>query len=140
MDIILCNEEGEFGELRMGFKVEEWGTRPKVGKGYAANVNGKWCSFLETKKGAYRGDHIHPYDQYTVLLAGFAMVVKEIDGQLVESLLHENVIHRTLEGVPHILIAVDDAILYEWWDGPYVDEPCPCLFDKYKVGRIGPRD
>jgi hypothetical protein len=124
----------------MDFDLEEWGSVPKVGKGYAANVNGKWCSFLETKKGAYRGDHIHPVDQFTVLLGGSALVVKDIDGELVESSLHHNVVHRTLKGVAHIFIAQEDTVLYEWWDGPYEDESCPGLFDKYKKGRVGPRD
>jgi hypothetical protein len=124
----------------MDFNLKEWGTTEKVGKGYAADVNGKWCSFLQTKKGAYRGDHIHTNDQYTVLLGGSAKVVKEIDGDLVEYPLHMNVVHKTPKGVPHILIALEDTILYEWWDGPFESEPCPGLFDEYKKGRAGPRD
>ena len=125
---------------KMEFNVQEWGTRPKVGKGYAADVDGKWCCFLEIKDGAYRGDHIHPYDQYTVLLGGNAMTVKEIDGEIVEYHLKENVVSKTPKGVPHINIALGDSVLYEWWDGPYEDEPCPGLFDEYKKGRVGPRD
>ncbi|MFW6108963.1 MAG: hypothetical protein ACOC6N_00790 [archaeon] len=124
----------------MDFNVEEWGTRPKVGKGFGANVNGKWCSFLETKKGAYRGDHIHPYDQYTVLLGGSAIVVTEIDDKLKEHILKENTVHKTPRGVPHILIPLEDTVLYEWWDGPYEGEPCPGVFDEYKKNRVGPRD
>jgi len=124
----------------MDFDLQEWGSSPRVGNGYAADVNGKWCSFLQTKKGAYRGDHAHPYDQYTVLLDGSALVVKEIDGELVETQLHANVVHRTIKGVPHILIALEDTVLYEWWDGPFEDESCPGLFEKYKKGRVGPQD
>ena len=124
----------------MTLDVIEWGTRPKVGKGYGADVDGKWCSFLETKKGAYRGDHTHPYDQYTVLLGGSARVVKLVDGELVEHLLRENVVHVTPKGVAHILVPDEDVVLYEWWDGPYEADPCPGVFDMYKKNRVGPRD
>ena len=98
----------------MSFKLVDWASTPKVGNGYAADINGKWCSFLETKKGAYRGNHIHPYDQYTVLLGGSAMVVKEIDGKIIEYPLTENEVHLTPQGLAHILVPLEDAILYEW--------------------------
>jgi oxalate decarboxylase/phosphoglucose isomerase-like protein (cupin superfamily) len=124
----------------MELDVKEWGSRPKIGKGYASDVNGKWCSILQTKKGAYRGDHIHPYDQYTVLLDGLAMVVKQIDGDLVEFPLTVNQVHKTPKDLPHILIALEDTVLYEWWDGPYETEPCLGTFDDYKIDRVGPRD
>jgi hypothetical protein len=124
----------------MELNLEVWGSTTKVGQGYATDVNGKWCSFLETKNGAYRGDHIHTYDQYTVLLSGSAMVVKQLDGELLEFLLHENEVHKTPKCVAHILVALDDAILYEWWQGPFEVEPCPGVFDEYKKGRVGPQD
>ncbi|MFC1803965.1 hypothetical protein ACFL0D_08390 [Thermoproteota archaeon] len=124
----------------MGFHLEEWGSTTKVGKGYATDVNGKWCGFLETKNGAYRGDHIHPYDQYTVLLGGSAVVVKQLDGELIEFPLIENEVHKTPKGVAHILVALENAILYEWWQGPLKVEPCPGIFDDYKKGRVGPQD
>ncbi len=87
----------------------------KVGTGYAIDVNGKWCSFLETRRGAYRGNHTHPYDQHTVLLGGSAMVVKKIDGQLVEYPMVEDEVHVTPKEIPHILVSLEEAILYEWW-------------------------
>jgi hypothetical protein len=124
----------------MEFNLVEWGSRPKVGKGFAADANGKWCSFLETKKGAYRGDHVHPNDQYTVLLAGSAMVVKQLDGKVIEFPLHKNEVQITPRNVAHILVALEDSILYEWWQGPFESEPCPGVFDFYKKGRVGPRD
>jgi hypothetical protein len=95
---------------------------------------------LEINDGAYRGDHIHPYDQYTVLLGGSAMIVKEIDGEITEQILEKNVLYKTPKGVPHINVSLGDAILYEWWDGPYEDKPCPGLFDEYKKDRVGPKD
>ena len=124
----------------MKFELVEWGTHPVVGKGYAADVEGKWCSFLEARKGGYRGDHIHPVDQYSVLLAGEAMVVKEIEGEQVEFPLKNNKVHVTPAGMAHILIPLTDSILYEWWDGPFIAEPCPEVFDQYKEGRVGPTD
>jgi hypothetical protein len=123
----------------MDLDVIEWGTRPGVGKGYGADVYGKWCSLLETKGGAYRGDHTHPYNQYTVLLGGSARVVKLVDGELIEHPLQENMVHTTPRGVAHILVADEDAVLYEWWDGPYEAEQCPGVFGIYKEDRVGPR-
>ena len=120
--------------------MKEWGTRPKVGVGYGADVNGKWCTYLETLKGAYRGNHIHPVDQYTVLLGGSAMVVKQIERELIEFPLQENEVHVTPKGVPHILIALENSIFYEWWQGSYEAEDCPGVFDEYAKDRVGPRD
>jgi len=122
----------------MSFKLEGWGTFPKVGTDYATDINGKWCSFLETRKGAYRGDHTHPYDQYTVLLGGSAMVVKEIDGKIVEYSMVENEVMVTPKGVPHILVPLEDSVLYEWWQGPFETEACPGVFDEYTKNRDGP--
>ena len=124
----------------MKFELVEWGTHPVVGKGFAADVDGNWCSFLQARKGGYRGDHSHPVDQFTVLLGGEAMVVKEIEGELVEIPLKPNKVHVTPAGITHILIPITDSVLYEWWDGPFIAEPCPGVFDEYKEGRVGPQD
>ena len=124
----------------MKFELNEWASFPRVGKGYAADLAGKWCSFLETKKGAYRGNHVHQYDQYTVLLAGKAIVVKNIDGKLIEYPIELNKVHLTPKGIQHILIPLEDSILYEWWDGPFESTPCPGVFEKYVKDRVGPGD
>jgi len=124
----------------MRLDLKEGGTRPKVGVGYGADVDGKWCTYLETLKGAYRGNHIHSVDQFTVLLGGSAMVVKKIGSEIVEYPLHENVVHITPKGVPHVLIALENSILYEWWQEPYEAEDCPGVFDEYTKGLVGPRD
>ena len=42
----------------------------------------------------------------------------------------ENEIHLTPKGIAHILIPLEDAILYEWWLGPFEAESCPGLFDE----------
>lgn len=39
------------------------------------------------------------------------MVVKEIDGQLIEYPMAENIVHVTPKGITHILVPLDDAIL-----------------------------
>jgi hypothetical protein len=67
-------------------------------------------------------------------------VVKQIDGELVEFPLHENEVHKTPKGVAHILVPLEDAILYEWWQGPFEAEDCPGVFDKYTKDRVGPQD
>lgn len=120
--------------------ISDWASSPKVGNAYAADVEGRWCSILETKRGAYRGNHIHNVDQYTVLLSGKAIVVNQIDGELVEYSLHKDKIHITRAGIPHILIPIEDLIAYEWWDGPFEAEPCPGVFNEYTKNRFGPRD
>ena len=122
----------------MKFEVNEWGSFPEIGNGYAADIEGRWCSFLMTKKGAYRGDHTHPVDQYSVLLAGKAMIVEEVNGKLVEYPLMKDKIHTTRAGVPHITIPLEDIVEYEWWNGPFVPEPCPGIFDEYTKTRVGP--
>lgn len=123
----------------MKFEIQEWGAFPGVGNSWAANVDGRWCSFLQILKGGYRGNHIHPHDQYSVLLAGEVMIVKEMDGELVEVMLEKDKVHLTKAGVPHITIALEDAVGYEWWNGPFEAEPCPGLFDEYSKDRIGPK-
>jgi hypothetical protein len=85
-----------------------------VGYSVAADVDSRWCSFLQTKKGAYRGNHIHPVDQLTVLLAGKAIIVKQINGKLEEHSLEIDKLHVTKSGIPHILIALEDSVAYEW--------------------------
>ena len=68
------------------------------------------------------------------------MVIKQIDGKLLEFPLHENEVHITPKDVPHILIAFENSILYEWWQGPFEAEDCPGVFDQYSKDRVGPRD
>jgi len=69
-----------------------------------------------------------------------ACAVKKIDYEIVEYPLYENEVHLTPKGVPHVLIALENSILYEWWQGPYEAEDCPGVFDEYIKGLVGPRD
>ena len=56
----------------MDFEIEEWSSTQKVGKAYGFKYQKKFHGILETKVGAYRGNHTHPVDQYTLLLRGKA--------------------------------------------------------------------
>jgi hypothetical protein len=56
----------------MEFDIKEWASTEKVGSAYSFMHHGKFHGILETKVGAYRGNHIHPFDQYTLLLKGKA--------------------------------------------------------------------
>jgi hypothetical protein len=73
-----------------------------------------------------------------LLLARATKVVKQLDGNLVEFPLYENVVHQTPNGVAYILVAFEDSFLYEWWQDPFIADPCPGVFDTYKKSRVGP--
>ncbi|MBN2335996.1 hypothetical protein JXL21_10600 [Candidatus Bathyarchaeota archaeon] len=115
----------------MPLEFREWGTSREAGKGYGGQVGGRWCSVMETRRGAYRGDHIHSVDQYTVLLDGALMIVKQVDGVLVEQRLVRDRLYVTEAGVPHVTVALEDSVSYEWWEGPSSMERCPGVFDEY---------
>jgi hypothetical protein len=68
------------------------------------------------------------------------MVVSFIDGNFVKKIMEKDQISVTEPGIPHISIALEDSISYEWWDGPYESTPCPGVFDEYKKNRVGPAD
>lgn len=44
----------------------------EAGKGYEFDDEGRNHTVLVTKANAYRGNHTHPYNQYTLLLRGKA--------------------------------------------------------------------
>ena len=98
-------------------------------------LTGSGAVSLDTERNI-QSNHTHPYDQFTVLLGGSTMVVKEIDDQLIEYPIAENIVHVTPKGITHILVPLDDAILYEWRQGPFEAEPCPGVFEEYtKTGN-----
>ena len=115
----------------MGLEFREWGTSRQAGKGYGGQVGGRWCSVMETRKCAYRGDHVHKVNQFTVLLDGALMIVKQVDGGLVEQRLDRDRIYMTKADVPHVTVALENSVSYEWWDGPSSMERCPGVFDEY---------
>jgi hypothetical protein len=112
------------------FEFNEWGTA-KAGIGYGGDINGRWCSIMETKKGHYRGNHTHPNDQYTLLLTGKIKIVKLIEGEFKETLLKQDKAYKSEAGIPHITIALEDSVSFEWWDGLSSMQACPEAFTKY---------
>jgi len=120
----------------MGLKIEKWGGFEGVGDGYGFHRNGKFFAVLETMVGSYRGNHIHPYDQHTILLEGKASYIK-FEGKRVEIPLHKGEKVTINAGIPHILNVEEDCITFEWWDGGFLSEDCVGYFEditKYKIG------
>ncbi len=114
----------------MSLEFSVWG-RGRAGNGYGGQVGDRWCSIMETQRGFTRGNHVHSVDQFTVLLSGRMKVVTYVDGEYRETMLERDRIHVTKAGVPHITVALDDSVGYEWWDGPSSMTSCEGIFDKY---------
>ncbi|MBS7630237.1 hypothetical protein KEJ47_01455 [Candidatus Bathyarchaeota archaeon] len=120
----------------MGLKIEKWGAFEGVGDGYGFHNNGKFYAVLETKVGSYRGNHIHPYDQHTILLEGKASYIK-FDGRRVYVPLCKGETVTVNAGVPHILNVEEDCLTFEWWDGEFLAEDCTGYFEDITRDRIG---
>ena len=118
--------------------MEDWGTFEGIGKGYAFTKEGKFYSVLETKKGSYRGNHIHPNKQYTILLSGKADYVLIEDGEEKTIPLLKGVTTSVDAGKSHIMVVHEDITTFEWWDGDFIAELCGDEFAKYTDGCVGP--
>ena len=124
----------------MGFEVKEWPANEEVGRAYSFVRHGKFHGVLETRAGAYRGNHVHPHDQYTLLLEGRAKyLLHEDDGRLEVDLV-EGEVFVARAGVPHILVPEEDTFTFEWWDGDFIAEDVTGLFDDVTRDRVGPKD
>ena len=123
----------------MSFEIKKWGSFEKVGQGHAFWHMGKFYAILETKVGAYRGNHIHPHDQYSLLLSGRARYV-EFDGVRRETQMKEEKVVRVKAGIPHILLPEEDITTFEWWDGEFIAEDCSGIFEDLTKGRFGTKD
>ncbi len=124
----------------MGFKIEEWASTEKVGQAYSFIHHGKFHGVLETKLGAYRGNHVHPFDQHTLLLKGKAKNILHVDGKRVEVPLEVGEVAVVEAGVPHVLLPETDIFTFEWWDGDFIADNCEGLFDDIVKGRYSPKD
>ena len=123
---------------KIGLNLDDWGTFEGIGKGYAFIKEGRFYSVLETKKGSYRGNHIHPNKQYTILLSGRADYVL-IDGEVEKTVpLVQGVTSSVDAGVPHIMVVHEDISTFEWWDGEFIAKLCNDEFTDYTKGCIGP--
>jgi hypothetical protein len=118
-------------------ETKEWGTFQPIGAGIGFHKDGRFYSILETKKGAYRGNHKHPYNQYTLLISGKGKYVK-YDGEITETPLVRGEVFRVEAGVPHVMVPEEDCLAFEWWDGDFVDQECQPVFGEYVNTRIGP--
>lgn len=122
----------------MSFEVKEWGSSEAVGKAYGFRYQGRFYGILETKAGSYRGNHVHPVDQHTLLLNGKSRyLLSEGDRREVE--LEVGKVFVAKAGVPHILVPEEDSITFEWWDGDFVAEDVS-VFDDIARERVGPKD
>jgi len=116
--------------------MKEWGTFIEVGAGKGLHKDGRFYSVLGTNKGAYRGNHKHPYTQNTLLLSGKGKYVR-YDGSKTEIPLVRWEILKVEAGVPHVKVP-EECLAFEWWDGDFVDNECPPAFQAYVDNRIGP--
>ena len=123
----------------MVFEVKEWSSPEDVGKAYGFEHHDKFHGVLETKAGAYRGNHTHPVDQYTLLLNGRAKYLL-FDGERREFELVLGEVFVVKADVPHILVPEEDAFTFEWWDGDFVDKDVSGIFDDITRNRAGPKD
>ena len=87
--------------------IERWGggEPTAVGEGYSWMYQGRFHSVLYTRAGLYRGNHIHPNDQHTLLLKGKGRYIFKEDGENVDYHLDE-----------------EDCLTIEWWEGDFVAE------------------
>jgi hypothetical protein len=105
--------------------IQRWGggEPTAVGEGYSFTYKGKYYSVLYTRGGMFRGNHIHPNRQHTLLMDGKGRYVwREKDGSESSHPLTVGKILDVEAGVPHIFLPEEDCLTVEWWDGPFVAE------------------
>lgn len=111
----------------MDFEMKKWGAIPNVGYGYGGFYKGKFYAILFTKAGAHRGNHIHPNKQSSILLSGKARYLVKQGDELVNIPMEVGKRVDVEAGVPHILLAEEDTLTLEWWDGEFKAEPYKIL-------------
>jgi hypothetical protein len=125
----------------MTIEIKEWDTlRKEVGKSYYFIHDGRFHAILETKVGAYRGNHIHPVRQRTMLLSGEGWYATQKEGERFTEYLTIGEPLIIEAGFPHILIPETDIITFEWWEGDYTSKPCGDLFKDLTLNKIGDED
>ncbi len=110
--------------LEFTLDIERWGggEPTAVGEGHKFIYNGKFYSILFTRAGMFRGNHIHPVEQHTLLLRGNGKYVFKIDGENEDQYLEEGKILDVPAGIPHIFLPKDDCLTVEWWEGDFIAE------------------
>jgi hypothetical protein len=104
--------------------IERWGggEPTAVGEGHKWVYEGRFYSVLYTRGGMFRGNHIHPVNQHTLLLNGKGKYVFKVNGENEDHVLIEGGILDVPAGVPHIFLPEEDSLTVEWWEGDFVVE------------------
>ncbi|MEE8355279.1 MAG: hypothetical protein V3S09_05580 [Candidatus Bathyarchaeia archaeon] len=104
--------------------IERWGggEPTAVGEGHSFTYEERFHSVLFTRGGMFRGNHVHPVDQHTLLLKGEGRYVFKVDGENEEHTLIEGAILDVSAGVPHIFLPETDCLTVEWWEGDFIAE------------------
>jgi hypothetical protein len=104
--------------------IERWGggEPTAVGEGHKWVYDGRFYSVLYTRGGMFRGNHIHPVEQHTLLLKGNGKYVFKVEGENKDYVLVEGGILDVPAGVPHIFLPEEDSLTVEWWEGDFVVE------------------
>lgn len=114
--------------------VQRWGggEPTAVGEGYSWVYKGRYYSVLYTRAGMFRGNHIHPNDQHTLLLDGKGRYVfREGDEDVDHHLVVGEILDVPAE-MPHIFLPEEDCLSVEWWEGMFEAEEYD--FPEYTVG------
>ncbi len=110
-------------EFLLDFQRWGGGEPTAVGEGYSCTYKGNYYSVLFTRAGMFRGNHIHPHRQHTLLLDGRGKYV--FRGEDGKETVHHLSVGKILDveaGVPHIFLPERDCLTVEWWEGPFVAE------------------
>jgi hypothetical protein len=104
--------------------IQRWGggEPTAVGEGYSWVWEGSYYSVLYTRAGMFRGNHVHPCDQHTLLLKGMGRYVFREDGVNVDYRLEGGKVLDVPAGMPHIFLPEEDCLTVEWWEGDFVAE------------------
>jgi len=110
--------------LEFILNVERWGggEPTAVGEGYSGTYKGRYYSLLYTRAGMFRGNHIHPNVQHTLLLDGKGRYVFKVAGRNEEHRLEKGKIFDVSAGIPHIFLPEEDCLTFEWWEGDFIAE------------------
>jgi len=110
----------------LSFEMKLWAPTEKAtraGIAYGGFYCGKFYSVLLTYKGGHRGNHVHPYPQHTILLSGRARYLIKKEGAVDTVQLGPGDRLDVDAEVPHLLIADEEILALEWWDGEFREEP-----------------
>lgn len=104
--------------------ISSWGggEESAVGEGYRWIYHDKFYSILYTRGGMYRGNHVHPVIQHTLLLSGKGKYVFKEKGENKSYNLELGKILDVPAKMPHIFLPEKDCLTVEWWEGDFEAE------------------